>query len=210
MFYQTMKGERVDVGSFGEDDAQHLNWLLLEFSTARSWMEFQERTAHGTIEYAKDVSGRDWKNHPLFTLQLDLMARTSVRTGEARGEISDMLVVPESLSGSWSSNGDIDLVLTTGQWRVLTTPYDFFWSDKKYEFFTASEGVLVGSNVPSEKTALLRVDDSLKNVPDGVQVDVRENVYRVGVTKNVADAAMQGRVQYVRFGAGFRMTLKVE
>ena len=64
--------------------------------------------------------------------------------------------------------------------------------------------------MPSEKTALLRVDESLKEVPDGVQVVVRENTYRVGVTKNVVDAAMQGRVQYVRFGAGFRMTLKVE
>lgn len=65
-----------------------VKWLVEEALEARSWTDFQQRTAHGTIEQAKARSGDRWEDDLLYRLQLDLMGQIGVSTGELRGELS--------------------------------------------------------------------------------------------------------------------------
>ena len=51
---------------------------------------FQQRTAHGIIEAAKK-SRKDWQNHPLYDIQLDMAGKKGVETEELRRELTDKL-----------------------------------------------------------------------------------------------------------------------
>jgi hypothetical protein len=90
--YRSREGVDFDLSQFSEEDNKHLNWVLGEYETAKSWLSFQNRTAHGVIEYAKKQVGDDWQSHPLYKIQLDLIGNIGIQNNELKGEISDMFV----------------------------------------------------------------------------------------------------------------------
>ena len=88
MLYKTREGSEYEISS--PEEKKMLNWLMDESEKAASWIDFQNQTANAVIEAAKKTR-TDWQNHPLYIIQLDLVAKAGVRTGELRGEISDIV-----------------------------------------------------------------------------------------------------------------------
>ncbi|MBI5066180.1 hypothetical protein HZA97_08145 [Candidatus Woesearchaeota archaeon] len=88
MIYKTNNGTDYDTSKLKKDELELFDWMKKEYKTCRSWIEFQQRTAHGIIEFAKK-SQKDWQNHPLFVIQLDMVGKKGIETGELRGEITD-------------------------------------------------------------------------------------------------------------------------
>ncbi len=88
--YRTNNGTEYNVSKSNQKENELFDWMKEEYKTCRSWIEFQQRTAHGIIEFAKK-SQKDWQNHPLFLIQLDLVGKKGIETGELRGEITDKL-----------------------------------------------------------------------------------------------------------------------
>ncbi len=88
MQYITREGIKYEISS--PDEQKMLNWLMDKSKKAASWLNFENYTANAVIETAKKTR-TDWQNHPLYKIQLDLVARIGIRTGELSGEISDVL-----------------------------------------------------------------------------------------------------------------------
>jgi hypothetical protein len=82
-------GTRIELGAFAEDEevTRTLGWLTLEASTAHSWIEFQNRTAHRMIERAKKRLGKEWSSDPVYRIQLDIVGQLGALHKELRGEI---------------------------------------------------------------------------------------------------------------------------
>ncbi len=91
MNYVAIDGTKYVTDNFSETEAAKLVWLYGEARSAASLTEFQNITGHGIIQFAKSILGDSWEGHPLYKIQLDLVARVSVRCGESKGEISDQI-----------------------------------------------------------------------------------------------------------------------
>ncbi len=83
VIYTLLEGERIDLSTITQDDRTFLGYLWVEYASANSWQELQQRTAHATIERAKRIRGDvAWGDDPFFRIQVDLVARVSIETGE--------------------------------------------------------------------------------------------------------------------------------
>ncbi|MDP3698541.1 MAG: hypothetical protein Q8R47_03060 [Nanoarchaeota archaeon] len=81
-------------------EAKLFKWMMAEYQAAASWADFQERTAKPIVEAAgkaeeqKRKEGKEefkWEYHSLYRIRFDLLRNVGIRTGELRGELSDML-----------------------------------------------------------------------------------------------------------------------
>ena len=90
--YRMQNGDEWYLHGFNDKERENLEWLLKEYKEARTWIEFQQRTAHGIIEFAKKEYKQHWQDHPLYKIRLDLVANACAREGSFKGEISDMVV----------------------------------------------------------------------------------------------------------------------
>jgi hypothetical protein len=88
MKYETLKGELLDLSSFEENEL--VGWLRREYDSAKSWIEFHQRTSNGVIEEAKRLVGEKWQGHYLVTIQADLAANKGAELGELKGKNSRM------------------------------------------------------------------------------------------------------------------------
>ncbi|MBI2668272.1 hypothetical protein HYX14_00350 [Candidatus Woesearchaeota archaeon] len=92
MIYRDRKGNEYDIGKFSEDETKLWEWLQKEYDSAPSWWYFKDSTGFSIICEAKRRYGADWQKFPLYQIHLDLIENIAIRSGEARGELSDMLV----------------------------------------------------------------------------------------------------------------------
>ncbi len=90
--YRTLEGVEYDLSTLSDEEKKSYGWLVKESEAASSFLEFQNRTAHGIIEAAKKKDGTSWSKNFLYQIQLDLLARISIRSGECKRDISDKLV----------------------------------------------------------------------------------------------------------------------
>lgn len=76
-------------------------WIMQEYKTAGSWKEFQERTAKPVKEMAMKVQEVKrkvgdqkfkWEDYLLYKIRFDLLGNVGIRTGELKGELSDMII----------------------------------------------------------------------------------------------------------------------
>ncbi len=103
-YYRELNGTRHGLFQITAEEQELLLWLLSEYNAniGRSWMRFQQRTAYAVIETAKKKLGDKWLEHPLYKIQLDMVTRVRIASGELHhdGELSDMLVEGEASSRS--------------------------------------------------------------------------------------------------------------
>ncbi len=98
--YHTHQGLELDLDYLTMEEGKLFFWLMQEYQTANSWHDFQERTAatiKETVMKAKQRSDEDgfkvrWEEHPLYQVRYDLLRNVGIRTGELRGELSQMLI----------------------------------------------------------------------------------------------------------------------
>lgn len=81
-----MVGKIYDLNTFAPDERRLFNDLYKYSQTAESWMSLvQPHIFHrDIIDRAQKALGPDWQEWPLYRINLDLMGRIGVRTGEFR------------------------------------------------------------------------------------------------------------------------------
>lgn len=90
MIYRTREGKEYPLTT--TEERIIFQWLKQEYDIAQSWTTFQNRTAHHIIEHAKHQLNFAWQQHPLYQIQLDLIANCGIRNHELQGELSDMII----------------------------------------------------------------------------------------------------------------------
>lgn len=90
-YYKT-KEQEYDLAKFTEEERKHLEWLLREYHRAMSWVSLCNRTSRPTVTLAQKINGEQWQKHPLYNIQLDLLANAGIKNGEFKGDLSDMLI----------------------------------------------------------------------------------------------------------------------
>lgn len=117
--YQCLEGEEIDLFGVHNHHRRTLAWLFHNARGARSWVEFQNRTSHGTIREAKTVRAEDWISHPLCRLQLDLVGRIGVQTGELSGTNDRWFPEPNPNPILRYARGDATIPVADGDPRFI-------------------------------------------------------------------------------------------
>ncbi len=95
--YRTREKEEFEIDQLDSQEQAHLEWLLQAYQEATSWIAFQQRTAPRTIELGKEKNNGNFKDYPLFKIQIDLLANVGIREEEfQKKELSDMLTYREA------------------------------------------------------------------------------------------------------------------
>ncbi|MBI4140034.1 hypothetical protein HY483_03670 [Candidatus Woesearchaeota archaeon] len=180
MQYQCIDGRRYDLSSLNNDDSQIFGRLLSSFESSRSWIEFQQSTSRDVIYHAKRVLGTKWVEHSLYKIQLDLVGRKGIMTGDFKIEdVCDMLVVPEGIRGIFFTNADLELRLTLEQLDYVMRPVIISQNDGELKFYSASECSLMDENDrDTGRKATLKFDDSIV-VQGNILVAYFSHVYHV-------------------------------
>ncbi|MBU0470325.1 MAG: hypothetical protein KKA62_06215 [Nanoarchaeota archaeon] len=97
--YRTIEGKEYDLCSLTPTECKLFNWLREEYINADSWKDFQDRTARPIVEAAMKAAETrtgekqfQWENYFLYKIRYDLLRNVGVRTGELKGELSDMII----------------------------------------------------------------------------------------------------------------------
>ncbi len=76
-------------------------WMMKEYLAAASWTDFQESTAKPILEAAlkvqklkrrEDDKKFKWEDYLLYGIRSDLLRNVGIKSGELKGELSDMLI----------------------------------------------------------------------------------------------------------------------
>lgn len=103
--YRNYEGKEFDLNVFTYEEAKMFLWLRKEYDHATSWKDFQERTTTTVKELACKTADRwirkgqevRWEDHYLYQIRYDMLRNVGIRTGELRGELSDMLSEEEKV-----------------------------------------------------------------------------------------------------------------
>jgi len=84
--YQTIEGILFDLDTLSEEERKLVDDMYRYSLTARSWTNIvQPHIFHGdVIQRSKKAAGANWQQYPLYQINMDLMGRIGVRTGELR------------------------------------------------------------------------------------------------------------------------------
>ena len=87
--YNTLEGDPIDLNEIERTYPGYLKWLRDEAKSAKSWLEFESRTARSCWLKTEEI----WKGHvkqsSLMKLQADLAAQIGVSKGELAGVNTD-------------------------------------------------------------------------------------------------------------------------
>ena len=99
--YRTHSGKEYQLDNLTYQEGKLFLWMMKEYLAATSWADYQERTAKPVIETAmknqqtkrkKDDHQFEWEDYLLYKIRFDLLRNVGLRTGELRGELSQMLI----------------------------------------------------------------------------------------------------------------------
>lgn len=98
--YRTHQEIELDLDHLTLEEGRLFFWLMEEYQTADSWQGFQERTATTIKEVVMNAKQRldedgfkvRWEEHPLYQVRYDLLRNVGIRSGELRGDLSQMLL----------------------------------------------------------------------------------------------------------------------
>jgi len=101
--YRNHEGREFDLNGFTYEEAKTFLWLRKEYENATSWKDFQERTAKRVVEVVSEAADRwkkkgyhvSWESHCLYQVRFDMLRNVGIRTGELKGELSDMIIKEE-------------------------------------------------------------------------------------------------------------------
>lgn len=88
-FHELLNGEKVKVKQGDSEGDSLVRWLINEALKSYSWLEFQQRTSHAVVEYAKEIGGKNWETNDVYKLQLDFVGQIGVATNELKGKITE-------------------------------------------------------------------------------------------------------------------------
>ncbi len=99
--YKLHDQTRYSLNQLTHQEAKLFFWMTREYKTAASWEDFQERTARPVVEAALKVQEEKrkegdekfkWEDYLLYRIRFDLLRNVGIRTGELKGELSDMII----------------------------------------------------------------------------------------------------------------------
>ena len=99
--YRLCDKTKYDLNRLSVEEGKLFLWMMNQYEKAISWTDFQERTAKIVVEAAikaQESKRRDgdnhfrWENYLLYRIRSDLLRNIGIRTGELKGELSDMLI----------------------------------------------------------------------------------------------------------------------
>ena len=102
--YRLHDKTQYSLNSLSHEEAKLFKGMMKEYNSAKSWADFQERTAKpiveaaGKAEWDKRREGNNnftWENYFLYRIRADLLRNVGIRTGELPGELSDMIIQEE-------------------------------------------------------------------------------------------------------------------
>ena len=95
---------KYDLKCLSHQEGKLFLWMMEQYEKAISWADFQERTAKPVrdavlkVQEAKRQEGDTnfrWENYLLYRIRFDMLRNVGIRTGELKGELSDMLMKEE-------------------------------------------------------------------------------------------------------------------
>ncbi len=102
--YKLHDKTQYNLNQLSYKEAKLFQWMMKEYQTATSWADFQESTAKliaeaaGKAEEDKRREGDvtfKWENYLLYRIRCDMLKNVGIRSGELKGELSDMILKEE-------------------------------------------------------------------------------------------------------------------
>ena len=99
--YKLHDKTRYDLDHLTHEEGKLFKWMVQEYQAAASWADFQEHTAKPVVEAAIKVQKAkrregdetfSWENYLLYLIRADLLRNVGIRTGELKGELSEMIM----------------------------------------------------------------------------------------------------------------------
>ncbi len=98
--YKNHQGKEFNLNELTYEEAKTFRWLQQEYDQATSWDQFQERTAPRVKELAFKMAEQwkrrghlvSWEEHIIYQIRFDMLRNVGIRTGELKGELSDMII----------------------------------------------------------------------------------------------------------------------
>jgi hypothetical protein len=91
MTYQDREKNEYDLNTLSPKGKEHMQWLCKEYTTCTTWTEFDTRTSGRIVRLAKKEMRNQWQEHPLYNIQLDMLANIGIQEKELREELSNMI-----------------------------------------------------------------------------------------------------------------------
>lgn len=99
--YRLHDGKEYKLDHLKPKEGKLFLWMMEEYLSAPSWADFQKRTAKPIVEAAlkvQEAKRREgdekfkWEDYLLYNIRSDLLRNVGIRTGELKGELSDMII----------------------------------------------------------------------------------------------------------------------
>lgn len=112
--YRTYEGKEFTL-RLDSKEKQLFQFMWKAYENATSWLQFQELTAETVKNFARHISrdSRDkelfkWEGYQLYQIRADLLRNVGVKTGELKGELSDMFVAKDDVAILDEEEGEIN------------------------------------------------------------------------------------------------------
>lgn len=93
--YRTHEGKVYNLAQMTPTETQVFNWMMEAYKIAASWEQFQKWTAKKVVEAARRFGKERWEEYYLYKIRSDLLRNVGIRSGELKGELSDMVIEEE-------------------------------------------------------------------------------------------------------------------
>lgn len=90
--YRTHEGETYNLAQMTPQETQMFYWMMEAYKTAASWEQFQKWTAKKVVDAARRFGKECWEEYYLYKIRFDLLRNVGIRTGELKGELSDIII----------------------------------------------------------------------------------------------------------------------